>query len=79
MPAVVVVFGLPVAGHDSGVGQGPDQVEAFVAEPSVERFDVAVPPRLPGRDEREPDPFAAQSAMAMQASSGPLSQRNTAG
>src|SRR5829696_6829760 len=60
MPAVVVIFDLPVADHDPGMGHGPEQVEveAFVAEPAVEGFDVAVPPGLAGWDERQPDAFA---------------------
>lgn len=41
---------LPVGDDDAGVGEGPEQVDvqALVAEPSVERFDVAVAPG-PGR------------------------------
>ena len=30
-------------------------VEAFVGDAGVERLDVAVAPRLPGRDEVQPD------------------------
>src|SRR5829696_1713558 len=61
MPAVVVIFDLPVADHDPGMGHGPEQVEveAFVAEPAVEGFDVAVPPWLAGWDERQPDAFGS--------------------
>ena len=45
--AVVVVL-LPVGDHDSGLGQAPEDVdvEAFVADPAVERFDVAADARL---------------------------------
>lgn len=48
MSSAVVVFVLPVADHDSGLGQGPEavDVEAFVAKAAVERFDVAVAPGL---------------------------------
>jgi hypothetical protein len=55
--SVLVVLVLPVADRDPGVSQRPEQldVEAFVAEPSVERLDVAVPPRLTGWDERQAD------------------------
>ena len=52
---VVVVF--PVADDHVGVGQRPEavDVEAFVADAGVERFDMAVAPRLAGRDEMQPD------------------------
>ena len=81
MSAVVVVVVFPVANDHSGVGQRPEavDVEAFVADAGVERFDVAVAPRLPGRDEVQPDLAGCQSAIALQANSGPLSQRSTAG
>ncbi|MDT5310594.1 MAG: hypothetical protein QOE48_6315 [Mycobacterium sp.] len=57
MPAVVVVVVLPVADDDAGLGQGPEavDVEAFVADAGVERFDVAVASRLAGRDEVQLD------------------------
>ena len=57
MPPVVVVFGLPVADHDLGVDHRPEDidVEAFVAQPAVERFDVAVAPRLAWWDKRQAD------------------------
>ena len=50
MSSVLVVLHLPVADYDAGVGQRPEQVqvEAFVAEPSVERFDVAIRQPLAG-------------------------------
>ena len=52
MPAVVVVFGLPVADHDLGVEQRVEavDVQALVAEPAVERLDVPVVPGRAGRD-----------------------------
>ena len=77
--AVVVV--LPVADDHAGLGQRPEavDVQALVADAGVERFDVAVAPRLPGRDEVQPDLAGCQSAIALQANSGPLSQRSTAG
>jgi hypothetical protein len=52
---VVVVF--PVADHDAGLDQRPEAVgvQAFVADAGVERFDVAVAPRLAGWDEMQPD------------------------
>jgi hypothetical protein len=58
--SVLVVLALPVGDGDPGVGQGPVQldVEAFVAEPAVEGFDVAVASGFAGWDERQPDPFA---------------------
>jgi Resolvase, N terminal domain len=51
--ASVVVFVLPVADHDPGVGQTSEDVDvqAFVADATVERLDVAVAPGLAGRDE----------------------------
>ena len=54
----VVVF--PVADDHAGLGQGPEavDVEAFIADAGVERFDVAVAPGFPGRDEVQPDPAA---------------------
>ena len=60
MSSAVVVVLLPVGDHDPGLGQGPEDVdvEAFVADPAVERLDVAVAPGLAGWDERQPDPFA---------------------
>ena len=78
--AVVVVV-LPVGDHHTGLGEGPEHVdvEAFVADPAVERLDVAVAPGLAGRMNDSPTRSPAQSAIASQASSGPLSQRNTAG
>jgi hypothetical protein len=58
--SAVVVVPFPVTDHDSGLGQRPEDVdvEAFVADSAVERFDVAVAPRFSGRDEGQPDPFA---------------------
>ena len=46
MPPVPVVFLLPIADHDSGLGQRPEDVdvEALVADAAVERLDVAVAP-----------------------------------
>ncbi len=57
MPATVVVVLFPVGDDDAGLREGPKvvQVQAFVADPAVERFDVAVAPRLPGRDEVQSD------------------------
>jgi hypothetical protein len=51
--AVVVVVVFPVADDHLGVGQRPEavEVEAFVTDAGVERFDVAVSPGLSGRDE----------------------------
>jgi hypothetical protein len=51
--AVVVVVVFPVADDYLGVGQRPEagDVEAFVADAGVERFDVAVAPGLSGRNE----------------------------
>ena len=45
---------LPICDDDAGVRQGPEDVDvqAFVADPAVERFDIAVAPRLTRRDER---------------------------
>ena len=81
MSAVVVVVVFPVADDHSGVGQRPEavDVEAFVADAGVERFDIAVVPRLSGGMKCSPTWPAAQSAIALQANSGPLSQRTTAG
>src|SRR6476660_1631271 len=60
MPSVVVVFVLPVADDHSGLGERPEQVDvqAFVADPSVERFDVPVTPWLAGWEEGQANPFA---------------------
>jgi hypothetical protein len=79
-PAVVVIR-LPVADHHPRLHQCPAHgaVAAFVAHPAVERLDVAVAPGWPGRGAVQADAFAAQSAIAAQASWGPLSQRSTAG
>lgn len=81
VPAVVVVFGFPVGDDDPGLGEGPEgvDVEAFVSDPAVERFDVAVLPGFAGWDKESPTRCSAQSAIAVQASSGRLSQRSTAG
>ena len=48
----MVVFGFPIADHDLGVQERIEavDVQALVANPAVERFDVAVAPRRPGRD-----------------------------
>src|ERR1700736_5712075 len=53
VPPVMVVVMLPVADDHAGLGQRPEaiDVEAFVADAGVERFDVAVAPRLAGWDE----------------------------
>jgi hypothetical protein len=61
VPSAVVVVLLPVADHDAGLGQAPENVDvqAFVADPGVERLDVAVAPPLAGRDEVQPDGFAS--------------------
>jgi hypothetical protein len=47
VPSVVVTL-FPVGDHDAGLGQAPEEVDvqAFVAEPAVERFDVADAPRV---------------------------------
>ena len=60
MSAVVVVFVFPVADDDAGLGQGPElvDVQVFVADPAVERFDVAVAPGLARWDERQAGAFA---------------------
>ncbi len=60
MSSAVVVFGLPVTDYDSGLGEGPEavDVEAFVAQATVEGFDVAVAPGLTGWDERQTDSLA---------------------
>ena len=78
--AVVVVL-LPVGDHDAGLGQVPEDVDvqAFVADPAVERLDVAVAPRLTGGTNDRPTRSPAQSAIAAQATSGPLSQRSAVG
>jgi len=57
MPPVVIVFVFPVDDDDACLGQGPEDVdvEAFVADLAVERFDVAVAPRLTWWNERRPD------------------------
>jgi len=57
VPAVVVVFGFAVGDDDPGLGEGPEgvDVEAFVSDPAVERFDVAVPPGFAGRDKGKSD------------------------
>ena len=54
---MVVVFVLPVADDHTCLCQRPEavDVEAFVADAGVERFDVAVAPGLAGRDEVQPD------------------------
>src|SRR6201993_3348841 len=55
--AVVVVVMFPVADDHPGVRQRPEavDVEAFVADSAVERFDVTVAPRLAGWDEVQTD------------------------
>jgi hypothetical protein len=47
----------PVGNDHPGLGEGPEavDVEAFVGDAGVERFDVAVAPRLSGRDEVQPN------------------------
>lgn len=57
---VVVVFGLPVADDDLGVGEGPEQVdvEALIADAGVEGFHVAVALGLTGWDEGQSGSFA---------------------
>jgi hypothetical protein len=76
---VVVVF--PVADDHPGLRQGPEavDVETFVADAGVEGFDVAVARRLTGRDKVQTDLPEAQSAIAPQANSGPLSHLSTVG
>jgi hypothetical protein len=53
----MVVVMLPVADDHAGLGQRPEavDVETFVADAGVERFDVAVAPRLAGWDEVQAD------------------------
>ena len=53
VPAVMVVFVLPVDDDHPGVFQGPEavDVEAFVSDAGVKRFDIAVAPWLAGRNE----------------------------
>jgi len=60
VPSAVVVVLLPVGDHDAGLGQAPEDVDvqALVADAGVERLDVAVAPRLAGRDEVQADSFA---------------------
>ena len=50
VPATVVVVLLPVADHDSRVSEAVEtvQVQALVANAGIERFHVAVAPRLTG-------------------------------
>lgn len=82
---MVVVVMFPVADNDAGLGQGPEavdvdvDVEAFVADAGVERFDVAVAPWLAGRYEAQPDLPRSQLAIALQANSGLFSHRRTVG
>ena len=68
---MLVVLALPVGDGDPGMGQGPEQldVQAFVAEPAVEGFDVAVAPGFAGWDDASPTRSPAQSAIAVQANS----------
>jgi len=72
-PAVVVVR-LPVADHHACLCERPEHVdvEAFVAHPAVQRLDIAVAPGLAGWEKCRPTRPPAQSAIAAQASSGPL-------
>ncbi len=73
VPSAVVVVLLPVADHDPGLGQAPEDVDvqAFVADAAVERLDVAVAPWFAGRDEVQPDAFAGLCGVApIPASSG---------
>ena len=70
---VVVVF--PVGDDHAGMGQRPEAVdiEAFVADAGVERFDVPSRQGSPGGMKYRPTCPSAQSAIAVQANSGPLS------
>lgn len=54
-------------------------VEAFVADAGVERFDVAVAPGFARRNEVQSDLCVSPVAIALQANSGPLSHRSTIG
>jgi hypothetical protein len=56
MAAVVVVVLLPVGDDHAGLDQRPEavDVEAFVADAGVKRFDIAVAPRFARRDECRP-------------------------
>lgn len=55
------MVGLPVGDDDLGLDQVVElvQVQAFVAAPVVERFDVTVQPRLARGDVVHPDPVLA--------------------
>ena len=57
-----VVAGLEIGDPDSGVEQGDPlvHVQAFVADPIVERLDEPVTPRFTGRDVADPDQLFAK-------------------
>ena len=57
MPVTSVVIGLPVGDPDFGVEQGDPlvHVQAFVADPVVERLDEPVTPGFAGWDLADPD------------------------
>lgn len=62
MPVVGVVAVFPVGDGDLCVEKGDPlvHVQAFVADPVVERLDESVTPGLTGRDGADPDPVFAE-------------------
>jgi hypothetical protein len=76
--SLFVVFPSPAFDLGSGMRQAgkPVFVEAFIAKPSVERFDVGVLIRLPGSIRRSCAPRSCtHAAMAFLQNSFPLSLR----